>query len=161
MTKTGFTLEGFEAKPIGPERRRRRRTRYPSQKVLLTIEQVNYDRHAEAHAGCRLQQVIAKLVDISDAGLGLETVFSMPLGMTVLVSCEIHSPNVCMALQCRARVVQCQLWRDVNFRIGLSYEDISYRRLLCAHQTYDALGPSSPLVAMSGPRPSGSVPAEA
>ena len=161
MTKTAFSLEGFTAKPIGPERRRRRRTKFPSQKVLLTIEQVNYDRYAGAHADFRPPQVVAKLVDISDAGLGLETLFSLPLGFTVLVSCEIHSPNLCMGLQCRARVVQCQLWGNLNFRVGLSYEDMNYRRLLCAHQTYDALGPPPLLLPMAGPQPSGALPAEA
>jgi hypothetical protein len=77
----------------------------------------------------------AKLVDLSEGGVGLEMLGPLPLGSSVNLTGELRSADDCMELQGSARVAHCQYPEDSVFRIGLSFADMRHKKVECPEET--------------------------
>ena len=85
----------------------------------------------------------ARVVDFSQGGLGVEMFESLPVGLVVSASGELHSTDWCMSLKAQARVTSCRGLDAGVFRIGFEFQDVSYRALDCDHWQEQPESPSS------------------
>jgi hypothetical protein len=67
--------------------------------------------------------LVAKLVDFSEGGLGIEMLGPLPHGSTVRISGQLHSADQAVDLHANARVAHCQYPENSVFRIGLEFQD--------------------------------------
>ncbi|MEX2300322.1 MAG: hypothetical protein WD733_05265 [Bryobacterales bacterium] len=70
----------------------------------------------------------AKLVDAGETGIGVDTCVALRVGSTVAVEGKLRHRSYSLALKGQARVVQARALGDGVYRIGLSFEDVAYRR---------------------------------
>ncbi len=78
----------------------------------------------------------ARVVDISPGGVGIEALAPLAVGSMVSLAGQLQGENLQMGLSGRARVVRCSGDGDGRFRIGLSCDDLHFRR----HSTAGAAG---------------------
>ncbi len=79
--------------------------------------------------------VSARLVDVSQGGLGLLTGFPLSVGSVVIVRGDLHSLDFCVEFLVRSQVVHCISQEDGSFRVGLSFvEEADYKDLPCEHE---------------------------
>ena len=71
----------------------------------------------------------AVLWDFSDGGLGMESPEPLTPEGEVTISGELHGPLYSVAFRARARVAYCRSVTDENYRIGVEFREVSYRRL--------------------------------
>ncbi len=71
----------------------------------------------------------AKLVDVSETGIGVEMFVPLVVGSTVAVAGDLHSPDYSLNLKGKARVIYCHCEKEGAFRIGLAYEQVAYRKI--------------------------------
>jgi hypothetical protein len=76
---------------------------------------------------------VARVVDFSSGGVGVEMFEPLIVGAVVSASGELHSTDWCISLTGQARVTSCQGIEGAAFRIGFEFEDGSYRPLVCDH----------------------------
>ncbi|HYM08290.1 MAG TPA: PilZ domain-containing protein [Terriglobales bacterium] len=81
----------------------------------------------------------AKLVDISDGGVGVETAAPLEAGSFVSIRGELHSTRFCVGLQGRVRVAHCKHVKGGLFRVGLAFEGAFCRNIHCDHH----MGPTA------------------
>ncbi len=75
------------------------------------------------------QFVEGKLLDMSNGGLGVETAVGLDLNSDVTVSGELYGEGSNLQIQGRARVAHCVSVNGNVFKIGLSFQEVKYRRL--------------------------------
>ena len=75
------------------------------------------------------QFVEGKLLDMSDGGLGVETTVALDLNSDVTVSGELFGEGSNLQIQGCARVAHCVSVDGNVFKIGLSFQEVKYRRL--------------------------------
>ncbi len=100
----------------------------------LTLEQRREQRSREHTAQglkiyCYGRAVPAMLVDVSQGGLGLEMFVPLPAGSEVAFTGELQKEDFCFALSGTARVTHCQSRPDGLYRVGLIFQDVTYRTL--------------------------------
>jgi hypothetical protein len=123
---------------IGERRNHSRREKYLSQGLKISAYQpLN-------RTSGRPWIAAARVVDSSDGGLGVEMFEPLAVGVVVSASGELHSTGWCMSLTAQVRVTSCQNVEGGVFRIGLEFQDISYRPLDCNHFPELPESPSSP-----------------
>ena len=77
----------------------------------------------------------ARLVDVSQEGLGLLTCIPLLVGSVVTVRGDLHSLDSCVEFLVRSQVVHCISQEDGSFRVGLSFvEEADYKDLPCEHE---------------------------
>ena len=69
-----------------------------------------------------------KLVDATEEGLGVEMFVPLVVGSVVSIAGELSIPELYMAIQGQARVAYCRCENGGTFRVGLAYEEVSYRK---------------------------------
>ena len=70
----------------------------------------------------------AKLVDVTESGVGVEMYVPLVEGSTVALEGELANADLSLNLQGRARVVYCRCENGETFRVGLAYEEVAYRK---------------------------------
>jgi PilZ domain len=90
-----------------------------------------FTRAAEKSA--HRKSIEASLIDVSKGGIGVETWVPLPLASLVKVAGELHSHGSCLEFESRAWVVHCLSRENGAFRIGLSFDRVTCRRLACRH----------------------------
>ena len=101
---------------------------YRDQRVQIA----GYDRSGNPY------RLAAHLVDSSQSGFGVEALAPLMVDSMVSLTGDLHSSDFCMRLKARARVAYCRRQEFGLFRIGLSFEDVSYRSLYCRHKSQRA-----------------------
>ena len=113
-----LSLNGSEGLRIEPEaggrRKQPRSDRYIS-------------RGLKINSGGR--EVDAELVDMSNGGLGVKTMFPIPVASSVLLTGELHGGETGVEIEGRADVTHCTPGNERPFRIGLNFEEVQYRRI--------------------------------
>ena len=71
----------------------------------------------------------AKLVDVSETGIGVEMFVPLVVGSTVAVAGDLYNSDYSLNVQGKARVVYCHCEKEGMFRIGLAYEQVAYRKI--------------------------------
>ena len=71
----------------------------------------------------------AKLVDVSETGVGVEMFVPLVVGSVVRVAGDLYSSDYSLNLQGKARVIYCRCEKEGSFRIGLAYEQVAYRKI--------------------------------
>jgi hypothetical protein len=72
--------------------------------------------------------VAAKLIDGSEAGVGVETFVPLPVGSVVVVEGNLKEAGYALVLKGQARVTHAREMGNGTFRIGLWFDEVSYRR---------------------------------
>lgn len=103
---------------VDRRRRTRRRTDLP-QPVKIS--------HAGPSGSART--FVAKLVDAGEDGLGVESMAPLSQGTTVHLSADLSNDDFALALTGPARVVHARETEPGHYRMGLSLEEVTYRRL--------------------------------
>lgn len=103
---------------VDRRRRERRQVELP-QPVKITHSGPNGAAHT----------FIATLVDASEAGLGVEARVPLANGMTVFLGADLSNADFSLALEGPAEVVHSREIEPGRYRIGLSLERMTYRRL--------------------------------
>jgi hypothetical protein len=102
------------------DKRRFPRTRkYGPQRLTLTFED---DEHVE-------RAVPAVLWDFSEGGLGMDSPRAFAIGEVLRISGELHGQDYSMAMTARGRVAYSRRIDAEFHRIGVSFMEVSYRRL--------------------------------
>lgn len=91
----------------------------------------------------QLRVVTARLVDVSDGGVGVETGVPVPVGATVSIAGELHSSEFCVGIEGPVRVAHCRRCENGLFRIGLAFAGAVCRNIVCNHEL-EARKPSGP-----------------
>jgi c-di-GMP-binding flagellar brake protein YcgR len=76
-----------------------------------------------------MQTVKTVLWDFSEGGLGMESSVALPSDQEITISGELHSPYYSVAFRSKARVVYCRPITSTIYRVGVSFREVSYRRL--------------------------------
>jgi len=84
-----------------------------------------------AYPGQR-RMIPSKFIDAGEGGLGVKMLAPLAIGALVSVAGELHG-DYCLGLRGSARVAHCLCTEQGTFRIGLSFEKISYWGLHCQH----------------------------
>jgi hypothetical protein len=126
-----------DAAAVNAELRKRPRTSH-YRSVGLRIEPEQGVRAAGiggrgAEKSAHRKSIDASLIDVSKGGIGVETWVPLPLASTVKVVGELHSHGSCLEFESRASVVHCLSRESGAFRIGLAFDRVTCRRLVCRH----------------------------
>ena len=78
--------------------------------------------------GRRQRPIVAKLVDASLGGLGVEAFARLETGRRVFVSANLRSTDFDLVLDGEARVVHSREIAPGRFRMGLELRDVRYAR---------------------------------
>jgi hypothetical protein len=79
-------------------------------------------------------RIEARLIDISEGGLGVEVWVPLILDSFVNLSVELSRGEERMALEGQARVVHCFSGEDEQtYRVGLAFQNVSRRELSWSH----------------------------
>ncbi len=70
----------------------------------------------------------AKLIDANEEGLGVEMFVPLVVGSVVSIAGELSIPELSMNIQGQARIAYCRCENGGTFRVGLAYEEVSYRK---------------------------------
>ena len=70
----------------------------------------------------------AKLIDATEEGVGVEMYVPLVEGSIVSVDGELSIPDLSLNVQGQARVAYCRCENGGTFRVGLAYEEMSYRK---------------------------------
>ena len=70
---------------------------------------------------------IAKLLDVSAGGLGVEISSDLPIGSSLSLAFEIECDDFCLEVEGSARVRYCVPFGTDHFRLGLAYESLRWR----------------------------------
>ena len=98
----------------GEERRRSSRERAAkSPEVILEVQ----------NPRGQTQVVCGKLVDISEHGVGIETVSVLPIGERVTITGTLLGESGSDDSPVPAQVIHCELQADHSYRSGLSFEN--------------------------------------
>jgi c-di-GMP-binding flagellar brake protein YcgR len=76
-----------------------------------------------------MQTLKEVLWDFSEGGLGMESKVALPAEEEVTISGELHSPYYSVAFRSKARVIYCRPITSTIYRVGVSFREVSYRRL--------------------------------
>jgi len=102
---------------IDRRREKRSRPRLP-QALKVTFK----DKSAEPRS------LPAKVVDFNRGGIGVDMFVPLPVGCLVEVEGDLHSADLSLSVQGRARVVHSRRDSDGNYRIGLELQEIALRK---------------------------------
>ena len=72
---------------------------------------------------------VATLVDAGEDGLGVQSMAPLTQGMTVHLAADLSNDDFALALEGPARVVHARQIESGHYRMGLSLEQMTYRRL--------------------------------
>ena len=70
----------------------------------------------------------AKLIDANEGGVGVEMFVPLVEGSIVSVDGELSIPELSLNVHGQARVTYCRCENGGTFRVGLAYEEMSYRK---------------------------------
>ncbi len=70
----------------------------------------------------------AKLIDANEGGVGVEMFVPLVEGLIVAVEGELSIPDLSLNVRGQARVTYCRCENGGTFRVGLAYEEVSYRQ---------------------------------
>ena len=70
----------------------------------------------------------AKLIDANEEGVGVEMFVPLVEGSIVSLAGELSIPELSMNVQGQARVAYCRCENGGTFRVGLTYEEVSFRK---------------------------------
>ena len=70
----------------------------------------------------------AKLIDANEGGVGVEMFVPLVEGSIVSVDGELSIPDLSLNVHGQARVTYCRCENGGTFRVGLAYEEVSYRK---------------------------------
>ena len=70
----------------------------------------------------------AKLLDFNDEGVGVEMFVPVRAGSAVSVAGRLKSSDLELLISGSARVIHSRRLRDGNYRVGLSLDDVAYRK---------------------------------
>lgn len=84
-------------------------------------------QHLKVNAGAGW--VDAKLLDMGNGGIGVETPVPFPVNSRLTFSGEFHDEGSGMEIEGSALVAHCASVTNAGCRLGLSFQDVSYRRL--------------------------------
>ena len=70
----------------------------------------------------------AKLIDANEEGVGVEMFVPLVEGSIVSIDGELSIPELSLNLHGQARVTYCRCENGGTFRVGLAYEEMSYRK---------------------------------
>ncbi len=105
------------AQPL--ERRRRPRSGAPlPQGFQITVDE----------RGGQPRTLAAKLLDFNEAGVGVEMFVPVRAGSPVSVEGRLKSSELELLVSGSARVIHSRRLRDGNYRVGLSLDDVAYRK---------------------------------
>ena len=74
-------------------------------------------------------EIDAKLLNLSNGGMRVETPVPQPVDSDVTVSGKLYGESSCMELEASARVTHCISVDGDACRLGLSFQEVKYRRL--------------------------------
>ena len=70
----------------------------------------------------------AKLLDFNKEGVGVEMFVPLRVGSPVTVEGRLKSTDLELLVNGSARVIHSRRLRDGNYRVGLSLDDVAYRK---------------------------------
>lgn len=75
-----------------------------------------------------VRPIIAKLVDASECGVGVETFIRLKTGTRVMVKANLQSPELALALSGEGLVAHSREVGPGRYMVGLELEEVSYAR---------------------------------
>ena len=78
--------------------------------------------------GARPRTVMAKLIDVSEGGIGIEAFVRLSRGTVIEIDGDWHSPDLALRIGGRARIAHVSEVGRGRFRIGLQFVDVALAR---------------------------------
>jgi hypothetical protein len=79
------------------------------------------------HRPGQSRSIAARLVDVTDRGLGVKIHTPFVAGSVVFVDGQFSHPDFGLEVHARARVVYCQALNSGLYRLGLFLEEVCYQ----------------------------------
>jgi c-di-GMP-binding flagellar brake protein YcgR len=103
----------------GDQRRYRRVRDFGPQTLTITYSE----------ADGKSQDCNSKLWDFSEGGLGMDSPRAFQPGDLVRIQGALRGPAYSMEVSAKARVAYCRKVESKNYRVGVAFLDVAYRRL--------------------------------
>jgi c-di-GMP-binding flagellar brake protein YcgR len=112
-------VSGGVADSVEDQRRHPRTREYGPQELMVCF----------AGETGEMQTLKTILWDFSEGGLGMESTTALQADEEITISGELHSPYYSVAFRSKARVVYCRPITSTVYRVGVTFREVSYRRL--------------------------------
>ena len=66
---------------------------------------------------------------MNETGIGVEMFVPLVVGSAVSLAGDLYNSDYSLHIQGKARVIYCHCGKEGVFRIGLTYEQVAYRKI--------------------------------